>query len=348
MLQRYRSVLEAVVIIVIAGLVGVLVFFSSRISGARESNAPLVVNEVYPAFCQRDEATRKWNCAAQDTWNSRQWFELYNRTGAWQTLEGWTAEMVTGERLAIPRLVVPPYGYAIVAASEATFQAEHPDFIGLTAYPTQPWPGLNRQSGFLVLRNAKGDAVDSVNWGTVANGPADVKFWKAPAFVSGAPWVTAADPKTSAVSILADNSLERRPSGMDRDVPADFIRQPFPSPGTVTEPSATAAAYALFIDWTNVASLGGGLLLWIAFIFVALIARRFETLTQQRAFWQAMLVAPSGILFYIVVQSYGFAQRGSMLPNEQMWGFTVLFISALLCLGLVFLFRQRAKNILEG
>ena len=345
-LQRQRFVLEALAIILISGAVGFLVFFTDRLVGPADSGAPVVINEVYPAFCQRNPAfpgepkAAKWLCPMPEAPEPYQWFELYNRTGNWQVLEDWSVEMEAGSPQALPRLVLPPYGYAVVAASEEHFLAEHPDFPGIVVFLPR-WPGLGQ--GFLVLRNAQGEVVDAVNWKKVETPPAEVKLWDAPALGMGAPWIFDAQR-----NIQADHSLERRPVGIDRNLPADFIRQPFPSPGTVHEPSATWPAYLLLTDWTNVASVAAGVLLWIAFIYVALIARRFEALTQQRTFWQAMLFAPSGILFYVVVQSIGFRTRGSMTVDEQWWSFVILFISALLCAALVFLFRQRARKILEG
>ncbi len=340
LLQRHRFVLEALAIIVISGAVGFLVFFTDRLVGPADSGAPVVINEVYPAFCQRDPETRVSTCPMLEPPEPHQWFELYNRTGDWQVLEGWSVEMAAGSLLPLPRLVLPPYGYAVVAASETSFRADHPDFPGLVVFPAT-WPGLGQ--GFLVLRNVQGEVVDAVNWQKVETPPAEVKLWDAPVIGPAAPWIL--DAKRN---ILADHSLERRPVGIDRDLPADFIRQPFPSPGTVHEPSATWPAHLLLTDWTNVASVAAGVLLWIAFIYVALIARRFETLTRQRTFWQAMLFAPSGILFYVIVQSIGFRTRGSMTVDEQWWSFVILFVSALLCVALVFLFRQRARKILEG
>lgn len=339
LLQRHRFVLEALAIILISGAVGFLVFFTDRLMGPADSGAPVIINEVYPAFCQRDPQG-KWLCPGPEAPEPHQWFELYNRTGDWLVLEGWSVEMSAGAPLLLPRLVLPPYGYAVVAASESSFRADHPDFPGLLVSPSN-WPGLGQ--GFLVLRNAQGEVVDTVNWKKVETPPAEVKLWDAPAIGPAAPWIFDAQR-----NIQADHSLERRPVGIDRNLPADFIRQPFPSPGTVNEPSATWPAYLLLTDWTNVASVAAGVLLWIAFIYVALIARRFETLTRQRTLWQAMLFAPSGILFYVIVQSIGFRTRGSMTVDEQWWSFVILFISALLCAALVFLFRQRARKILEG
>ncbi len=334
MLQRYRFVIEAIIIIVVTGVIGVIIaFYGPRLQRPEaETRTAVVINEVYPAFLSPNPAPH-------------QWVELYNRTADWQKLENWSLETVAGVYMTLPPIALPSNGYAIVAASTSQFLADYPGYPGLVVSPAS-WSAIDLRDGFVVLRNQNGDAVDHVNWGDpTAKGtaPADVKLWANPALPAGAGWIF---DKNKAMQ--ADNSLERRPVGMDREIPADWVRQPFPSPGTVNQPSATRAAQALFIDWTNVASFAGGLLLWIAFIYVALIARRFEALTQQRTFWQAMLVAPSGILFYNFVQGYGFLARGSMNDTEKWLGFVVLFVSAVLCTVLVFVFLQRARSILEG
>jgi len=398
MIQRYRFLLEVLAIIVITGIIGVLVAFSGTF-GRTESNAPIVINEVYAASLELPPTPH-------------QWCELYNRTGEWQTLEGWTIEVASGTRLAIPRLPLPPQGFAIIAMSGEQFMAEHPNYPGQVVDLGVPASsvGMDIAKGYLVLRDALGRPVDAVNWGQPDQAPSDVRLWEKPGFEPGAGWVvkpgklfgmgldpigeldsgrvsqglreqfqTAGQPLSANATVevrapgsawrivdgyrryylqreeeklnaylRADYTLERRPLGLDTDRASDFILQPFPSPGTVNLPSAPQGVYSFFIDWTNAAAVAGGILLWIAFVFIALVARRFEALTQQRTFWWAMLVAPSGIVVYALIQAYGFLVRGRMTPDEQLIGFLVLFASAVLCTALVFLFRRRAKSILEG
>lgn len=338
MLQRYRFVLEAIVIIVVTGILGVVIaFYGPRLQRPEaETRTAVVINEVYPAFMATDPA-------------SQQWVELYNRTGAWQTLANWSLETVAGSYMLLPTIALPPHGYAVVAASVDQFQAAQPGYLGIVVSPSA-WNNIDLGNGFVVLRNQDGAPVDWVNWGTSSLGtlPAGAVLW--PVGPKGEP--VSIPPGVGWLfkegKLQADHSFERRPVGMDRDIAADWVRQPFPSPGTVNQPSATRAAQSLFIDWTNVASFAGGILLWIAFVYVALIARRFQALTRQRTYWQAMLIAPSGILFYNFVQGYGFLARGQMSDPEKWWGFVVLFVSAVLCTALVFVFRQRAKSILGG
>ncbi len=344
MIQRQRILLEAIVVVVVALLIGVIIAFNGYIRNP-ESNVPVIINEVYPAFLAADPAPH-------------QWLELYNRTSDKRTLEGWSIETTADNRLALPTIVLPGKGFAIVAASRDQFLADNPNYPGILVSPSAGWTGMDVANGFVVLRDSQGNVVDFVNWGVVSKVqvPTDIPFW-APKdakdqpipvpFPAGAGWIFGKNSEGKTI-MKVDNSLERRPVGMDTGKPSDFVRQPFISPGTVHPPSATRPAQALFTDWTNVASYAGGILLWIAFIYVALIARRFETLTQQRTFWQAMLVAPIGILVYNIIQALAFLDHGQMNDNEKLWGFSILFLSALLCLGLVWLFQQRAKGILEG
>jgi hypothetical protein len=330
-IQRHRIWLEAIVIVILAGLIGIMISFFGA-SAARygtpiapgETTVPVVINEVFLAFQESDPVPH-------------QWLELYNRTNRDVSLEGWTIEMGASGILELPPIGMPPRTYAIVAASVDQFKVDYHPYTGKVISPSGGWPGLDQSNDFLVLRNAKGNPLDAVNWGQPPRKPDGVQLWEEPTFGGGAPW-----------QVDYEYSYERNPVGLDRNKSDDFIVQVYPSPGNVNVPSSSRAANNLFISWTNVASYAGGILLWIAFVYIGLIARRFEALTQQRTYWQAMLGAPSGILIYNLVQAYGFIVRGNMKPNEQWWSFLILFVSALGCTALVFVFRQRAKQILEG
>lgn len=366
MLQRNRFLLEAIAIIVIAGVIGVIIAFYGRIIGTSETTTPIVINEVYPAYTVKDPPTH-------------QWVELYNRTKDWQTLKGWSLESNARIRLPLPEITLPPRGYAIVAASTDQFMVDHGQFPGRVVSPAVPWTELKHHSDYLLLRDGQGRVQDVLNWGYMVDTPPEgIPLWDSPPFALGVGWLLPPNPSGEnfdvpsleeldftkgwivegvmqegnilyrVARVANDHSLERRPVGTDHDTPGDFVRQPWPSPGTVNAPSGTRAAQLLLVEWTNVASYAGGIILWIAFVYIAMVARRFEALTQQRTFWQAMLVAPAGILIYNVIQAYGFLARGSMTQGEQWTGFLILFFSAIGCTVLVYIFRQRAQRILEG
>jgi|UniRef100_A0A7V3RGB0 hypothetical protein len=46
----------------------------------------------------------------------------------------------------------------------------------------------------------------------------------------------------------------------------------------------------------------GAFLLWLAFIFLGIIARRYEVVLGEKTNWQFMMVAPTGILLFAFIQ----------------------------------------------
>lgn len=46
----------------------------------------------------------------------------------------------------------------------------------------------------------------------------------------------------------------------------------------------------------------GAILLWLAFIILGIIARRYEIVLNERTDWQFMVFAPTGILVFAIIQ----------------------------------------------
>jgi hypothetical protein len=46
----------------------------------------------------------------------------------------------------------------------------------------------------------------------------------------------------------------------------------------------------------------GAILLWLAFMFLGIIARRYEIVLGERTNWQFMVFAPTGILIFAIIQ----------------------------------------------
>jgi len=57
----------------------------------------------------------------------------------------------------------------------------------------------------------------------------------------------------------------------------------------------------------------GALLLWLAFIFLGIIARRYEIVLGESTNWQFMVVAPTGILIFAIIQLVFCGIQGKMM-----------------------------------
>ena len=79
----------------------------------------------------------------------------------------------------------------------------------------------------------------------------------------------------------------------------------------------------------------GAILLWLAFIVLGIIARRYKIVLGERTNWQFMIFAPTGILVFAVIQLFycGFGGK-MMLPKGGInyFAYGLFFISGLLSL----------------
>ncbi|MBN2619498.1 hypothetical protein JXB22_00290 [candidate division WOR-3 bacterium] len=57
----------------------------------------------------------------------------------------------------------------------------------------------------------------------------------------------------------------------------------------------------------------GAVLLWLAFIVMGIIARRYEIVLGEKTNWQFMMIAPTGILFFALIQLYFCGLGGKMM-----------------------------------
>lgn len=75
--------------------------------------------------------------------------------------------------------------------------------------------------------------------------------------------------------------------------------------------------YLLLAVIPNYLLVLGALLLWLAFIVLGIIARRYEIVLGERTNWQFMVVAPTGILIFAIIQLVycGFGGK-MMLPKH--------------------------------
>ncbi|MBF6600120.1 MAG: lamin tail domain-containing protein [Dehalococcoidia bacterium] len=163
---------------------------SAPLSGAR-----VVINEVlYDAATSGPDAANEW-------------IELYNAGDVAQDVSGWTlADNAAAER--IPDLVVPPRGYAVLAASES-FLKTYPAYRGaLATAGGRIGNSLGNNGDRLTLRDGSGRTLDAISWG------ADTSVMK-----------------PSIADVPAGHSIERRTPGVDTDEAGDFTDNRRPSPG---------------------------------------------------------------------------------------------------------------------
>jgi len=94
--------------------------------------------------------------------------------------------------------------------------------------------------------------------------------------------------------------------------------------------------YQMLAVIPNYLLIAGAVILWLAFITLGIIARRYEIVLAERTGWQFMMAAPTGILIFAIVQLFYCGIGGRMmLPkggiNYVAYGF--FLISGLLSLS---------------
>lgn len=108
----------------------------------------------------------------------------------------------------------------------------------------------------------------------------------------------------------------------------------------------TETQHLIFVTLTSACAVLGGLLVWAGFVFMGLISQRFEKAYGVSTHWQFQVVAPVGLVGYLVMQSVASLRHENMGPIEQWIGYTLLAWSAGLCLWGVWRFRKVLKGLL--
>ncbi len=91
------------------------------------------------------------------------------------------------------------------------------------------------------------------------------------------------------------------------------------------------------IMWKTISSIMtivGAIILWLALLFIAIIAKRYEQVLMKKTNWQFIMLAPSGILIYAVIQAYSMIVLGNLkMTDMQTWiSYGFFMISGLLSL----------------
>ncbi len=96
--------------------------------------------------------------------------------------------------------------------------------------------------------------------------------------------------------------------------------------------SSTYQALAIIPNYVLVL---GAVLLWLAFIFLGVIARRYEIVLGEKTNWQFMMIAPTGILLFALIQLIFCGIGGKMmLPKDGInyLAYGLFFLSSILSL----------------
>jgi len=96
-----------------------------------------------------------------------------------------------------------------------------------------------------------------------------------------------------------------------------------------------SAEYQGLVVMPNYLLVLGAIFLWLAFIVLGIIARRYEIVLGERTHWQFMIFAPTGILLFAVIQLLYCGIGGKMmLPKGSIdyLAYGLLFFSGVLSL----------------
>ena len=200
----------------------------------------------------------------------------------------------------------------------------------------------------LVLKSAtsatQGGVIDQVGWGTL-----DTQTLGSTLGLSTTADLNEPAPKGDTISLGRTPYVNQRdPKNPGPIIPGVFTIHSTPSPGATGTPRSKDSYQFIFATFTDVVTTLGAALLWLAFFFIALVAQRFETLSEQKTYWQWLAVAPAGILIYAIIQVEQFFVNGSLSDFWSWPAFLFLFISGVACVYVINIFRLIAKNILQA
>ncbi|RKX70410.1 hypothetical protein DRP53_05080 [candidate division WOR-3 bacterium] len=72
----------------------------------------------------------------------------------------------------------------------------------------------------------------------------------------------------------------------------------------------TPGEYQGLVVIPNYLFIIGGVLLWVGFLFLGVIAKRYEIVLGERTNWQFMMIAPTGILIFTILEFYAVVING--------------------------------------
>lgn len=302
-----------------------------------------------------------------------QWVELYNNSDTNINLSGWKLVTSKGE-LALNGTVtgpVPskdangqdqdptkfPHGRFVITTSAASLiedaynlqvsaAADDAAKALIRRLPTSRFQEdkslmgkIDPDNDIIALKDPSGNITDQVGWGKVSD------EMKSQVGLTSDINLNQSSPKSD------NTSLGRTPNGgvfPTGAPPGLFTTHATPSPNIgVPKPDSR---YNFFLGtFSDGVGVIGGIILWLVFILIALIARRFQVLAEQKTYWEWLMVAPIGIVIYDVILGWNYFTEKNITSAPATWGsFGPLFLSGLACLYVINIFRLVAKNILES
>lgn len=85
---------------------------------------------------------------------------------------------------------------------------------------------------------------------------------------------------------------------------------------------------------SSVLTILGAILLWFSLFLVGIIAQRYEKVLHKKTDWQFIMISPTGIIVYAIIQAYSLIIVGNLkMTDIQTWiGYFFFFLSGVLSL----------------
>lgn len=92
------------------------------------------------------------------------------------------------------------------------------------------------------------------------------------------------------------------------------------------------ADYQALVVFPNYLFIVGGILLWIGFLYLGIIAKRYQIVLGESTNWQFMVIAPTGILLFTILEFYAIVIQGliRMPPTIALIAYLLLLVSGVL------------------
>lgn len=86
------------------------------------------------------------------------------------------------------------------------------------------------------------------------------------------------------------------------------------------------------VNWkfnASIITVVGAIILWLALFFMSIIAKRYEQVLHKKTDWQFIMLAPSGILIYAIIQAYSLIVVGNLkMTDIETWISYIFFFAS--------------------